>query len=185
MHWLRHQVFAAGLVLTTVSALAAAELPATKAEPKLDSKTTAKLDSPVESTVESQAESKPEAKAESKSDASWMARLFAKTGKKAPDPETAKPSTPLRPSVITAPLSQELLSEAVKAEEAACMRRLDVCAKLREAAIAANDESLLRQIDELERQAIELCHGRITRLGLRGTRTVARSAQPTAAGVAK
>jgi hypothetical protein len=88
--------------------------------------------------------------------------------KKAPEEPAAKP-TPRRPSVIIAPLAPDVLAEAVRAEEQACTRRLDVCARLRQAAAEKNDEALLGRIDELERQAIELCQARVARLGVRGT----------------
>ena len=72
-----------------------------------------------------------------------------------------------RPSIIIAPLTPEVISEAVKAEETACTRRLDACTKLRQFAIDKNDEKLLSQIDDLERQAIEMCQQRVARMGVK------------------
>lgn len=72
-----------------------------------------------------------------------------------------------RPSIIIAPLTPEVISEAVKAEETACTRRLDACTKLRQFAIDKNDDKLLAQIDEIERQAIEMCQQRVARMGVK------------------
>jgi hypothetical protein len=94
----------------------------------------------------------------------------ARTSGKKPDEKVEKKAdTPLRPPVIIAPLTADVLSEAVKDEQAACTRRLDACAKLREIAAAKNDEKSLAQIDELEKQAIEICQARVARMGVRGT----------------
>lgn len=104
----------------------------------------------------------------------WLNRVFAgksaeaKPAEPKPADTPAKPApTPARPPVILAPLAPEVLAEAVRAEEQACTRRLDVCAKLRQLAADKNDDKLLRQIDELEKQAIELCQGRVARMGVR------------------
>jgi hypothetical protein len=86
-----------------------------------------------------------------------------------PSGKTEKAQTPLRPPIIIAPLSADVLAEAVKDEQNACTRRLDVCAKLRELAVAKNDEALLARIDELEKQAVEICQARVARMGIRGT----------------
>jgi hypothetical protein len=96
----------------------------------------------------------------------WYSRILGQ--KPTEEKPAAKAATTMRPPLIIAPLAPEVLSESVKAEESACTRRLDACAKLREAAMAKNDDALLSQIDELERQAIELCQARIARMGVRG-----------------
>lgn len=104
---------------------------------------------------------------------SWSDRILGKKtdGKKTEDKpaEKAKLATPMRPPIIIAPLSAEVLAEAVKDEQNACTRRLDVCAKLREIAAANNDEAMLSRIDELERQAVEICQARVARMGIRGS----------------
>ncbi len=89
----------------------------------------------------------------------------------------AKAATPQRPSIIIAPLSPDVLAEAVKEEQKACTRRLDACAKLREIAAAKNNDALLQQIDDLEKQAVEICQARVARLGVRSTAT--RRSVPT------
>lgn len=100
---------------------------------------------------------------------SWTDRILGqkKTDEKPAAP--AKVATPMRPAVIIAPLGAEVLAEAVKDEQNACTRRLDACAKLREIAGAKNDEALLLRIDELERQAVEICQARVARMGIRGS----------------
>jgi hypothetical protein len=70
--------------------------------------------------------------------------------------------------VITAPLAPETLAEALRAEQDAYLRRLDVCTKLRQVAIETNDEQLLAKADGLEQQATTLYHQRTARLGVRG-----------------
>ena len=43
---------------------------------------------------------------------------------------------------------------------------MSVCLKLRQTAMETNDESMMRQVDELERQATSLYHARVTALGV-------------------
>lgn len=95
-------------------------------------------------------------------------------GPKSDDKPAEKAPTPLRPAIIIAPLAADVLADAVKDEQNACTRRLDVCAKLRELAAAKNDETLLARIDELEKQAVEICQARVARMGIRGS-----AARPT------
>ena len=99
---------------------------------------------------------------------SWTDRILGKKVEDKPA-EKAKAATPMRPAVIIAPLGAEVLAEAVKDEQNACTRRLDACAKLREIACAKNDDALLLRIDELERQAVEICQARVARMGIRGS----------------
>jgi hypothetical protein len=75
---------------------------------------------------------------------------------------------PKKPPVIITPPSGEVLAEAVKAEMDAYVRRLDVCTRLRQIALQANDDALATQADELERQASALYQQRVARLGLKG-----------------
>lgn len=99
---------------------------------------------------------------------SWTDRILGKKVEEKPA-EKVKAATPMRPAVIIAPLGAEVLAEAVKDEQNACTRRLDACAKLREIAGAKNDEAMLARIDELERQAVEICQARVARMGIRGS----------------
>lgn len=90
-------------------------------------------------------------------------------GPKSEPKAAVKAATPQRPSIIIAPLTADVLAEAVRDEQKACTRRLDACAKLREIAAAKNNDALLQQIDDLEKQAVELCQARVARMGVRGT----------------
>ena len=69
----------------------------------------------------------------------------------------ARPSAPLPPDVVQA---------AVKAEADALLRRLDVCLRLRQAADEKKDEALMREVDELERQAKAIYETRVAALGV-------------------
>lgn len=75
-------------------------------------------------------------------------------------------STSMRPPTVTAPLSPDILAGSLRAEQDAWERRMSVCLKLREVAIQNNDEVLLRQVDELERQATALYNVRVAALGV-------------------
>ncbi|CAN5181165.1 hypothetical protein BH11PLA2_BH11PLA2_07550 [soil metagenome] len=79
---------------------------------------------------------------------------------------TFESKTPKQPPVIVAPPSGEVLAEAVKAEMDAYVRRLDVCTRLRQIAAETNDDNLLNQADDLERQASTLYQARVSKLGL-------------------
>jgi hypothetical protein len=60
----------------------------------------------------------------------------------------------------------EVVADAMKAEYAAWERRMSVCLKLRAAAIDRNDEALMRQVDELERQIKAVREQRVSALGV-------------------
>ena len=92
----------------------------------------------------------------------WYKKMFTSAPKPAgptvrSGPVAAVPSTPLAPEVV---------ADAVKAEYVAWERRMSVCLKLREAAGARNDDALLRQVDELERQANAIYQQRVAALGV-------------------
>lgn len=70
------------------------------------------------------------------------------------------------PPTIVAPLSSDVLASALRAEQEAWERRMSVCLKLRQVALDSNDETLMRQVDELERQATSLYNARAGSLGL-------------------
>lgn len=95
----------------------------------------------------------------------WYKKMFSST------PKPAGPT--VRSGPVTAPgrapnatLTPEMVTESVKAEYLAWERRMSVCLKLREAALARNDEALLRQVDELERQANAIYQQRVSALGV-------------------
>jgi hypothetical protein len=75
-------------------------------------------------------------------------------------------STAMRPPTVTAPLPTEVVAGSLRAEQEAWERRMAVCLKLREIAIGTNDELLLRQVDDLERQATALYNVRVAALGV-------------------
>src|SRR4051794_37503857 len=83
----------------------------------------------------------------------WYKRMFSSAPKPAgptvrSGPVTAAP--PDRPPA-SAPLTPDAVASAFKAESDAYLRRMDVCLKLRQAALDRNDDALMRQVDELER----------------------------------
>ncbi|HEX4609333.1 MAG TPA: hypothetical protein VH092_14140, partial [Urbifossiella sp.] len=88
--------------------------------------------------------------------------LFGKSKAKADpvpaDPGKAAPSAPALPPDVRA--------AALRDEQDAWVRRMAVCTKLREVAEARNDEALLRQVDDLERQAKALYDARTAALGI-------------------
>jgi hypothetical protein len=65
------------------------------------------------------------------------------------------------------PLSDEMLLTVLRAEKDAYTRRLDVCHRLREIALQANDEKLEAKANELEKQATAAYHERVARLGVK------------------
>ena len=123
------------------------------------------------------AEPTPRDKAEAPS---WYSRFTPSLpgGDKKPD------ATPARPPVAVAPLEPAALAEALKAEQDAWGRRLEVCLKLRVVGNDANDEAMMKRADDLEKQATALYHSRVARLGvkapLRGKSEAALAETPVA-----
>lgn len=75
-------------------------------------------------------------------------------------------SQSLRPPTVSAPLPPEVVTAAFQAEQEALIRRMDVCVRLRQVAMEANDEGLMRQVDELERRENALYTARVAALGV-------------------
>ncbi|OWK35062.1 hypothetical protein [Fimbriiglobus ruber] len=102
----------------------------------------------------------------------WYARLTgdgtsgSSTPKKPNGPKTFG-DVPARPPVIVGRLDPVTLAEALKAEQDALQRRMEVCLKLREVAVKANDDKLLEQADALEKRATAVYHQRTARLGVK------------------
>lgn len=93
-----------------------------------------------------------------------MHKLF---GPKPPKPVgPAVPSSPQRPLTITVPLPQEVVVDALRAEQEAYLRRVSVCTELRRVALEKGDDALAKQADELERQSAALYNARVTGLGV-------------------
>ena len=98
---------------------------------------------------------------------SYFSRMFGSSEKPPVEPPPAAAPTPPRP-LNAGPLAPETLAEALRAEQDAYLRRLDVCTRLRLIASQSNDESLFEQADMLEQQATTLYHARVARFGVRG-----------------
>lgn len=94
----------------------------------------------------------------------WYKKVFVSAPKPAGPAVRSGPVMPARP--MSAPLPPDAVREAVKAEADALLRRMDVCDKLRQAAFDKNDEALMRQVDELERQAKAVYEARVAALGV-------------------
>lgn len=98
----------------------------------------------------------------------WYKKMFGG----APAPAPVGPTVRSGPVVAapdrapTAALSPDAVAAAFKAESDAYLRRMDVCLKLRQAALDRNDDALYRQVDELERQAKAVYDQRIGALGV-------------------
>jgi hypothetical protein len=95
-----------------------------------------------------------------------VARWFGGSAAK-PESEKTFADVPARPPVIVGPLDPTVLAEALRAEQDAWQRRMDVCLKLRQVALQLDDEALAARADELERQATALYHQRTARLGVK------------------
>lgn len=97
---------------------------------------------------------------------SWFGRMVGKSEKK-PEQDRTFADLPARPAVLVGPLDPMTQAEALRAEQDAFLRRLDVCLKIREIAAKKGDERLLTQADDLEKQATSLYHQRVARLGVK------------------
>ena len=97
----------------------------------------------------------------------WYKRMFVSAPKPAGPTVRSGPvaAAPDRPPT-SSPLTTDMVASAFKAESDAYLRRMDVCLKLRQAALDRNDDSLMRQVDELERQAKALYEQRVGALGV-------------------
>jgi hypothetical protein len=64
------------------------------------------------------------------------------------------------------PLPPEVLADALRAEQDAYLRRLSVCSELRRVGAETNNDALIRQADDLERQAAAVYNQRVAALGV-------------------
>lgn len=109
----------------------------------------------------------PAAPAEKPADKPWYNRIFSSSDKN-PEPESGTfGATISRPPAIVAPLEPDVQAEALRAEQDAWQRRMDVCLKLREIALKTKDDALSIRADELERHATALYQARVQRLGVK------------------
>ena len=83
------------------------------------------------------------------------------------------PTKPRKPPVVVAPLAADVLAEAVRAEQDAYIRRLDVCTKLRQIADEKGDTDLASKADELEKLATAVYQERVGKLGVKPTKAAA------------
>ncbi len=102
-----------------------------------------------------------------------------------PKPKKPAPASGARATKITAPLPPEVIAGALRAEQDAWERRMSVCLKLRQVAADKNDESLSRQVDELERQATALYTARVAALGVPRVKTSPQDTSTAAASLDK
>ncbi len=86
-----------------------------------------------------------------------------------------QPPAPARPPVVVEPLPPDVMAEAVRAEQDAYLRRLDVCTKLKQIAAEKGDDALAARAGELERQATALYEYRVAKLGLKPTKKPAEA----------
>lgn len=98
----------------------------------------------------------------------WYKRMFSSAPKPAGPTVRSGPvaAAPPERAPSTATLSPDAVATALKAEGDAYLRRMDVCLKLRQAAVDRSDDALMRQVDELERQAKALYEQRVSALGV-------------------
>jgi hypothetical protein len=73
-----------------------------------------------------------------------------------------------RPPVVVAPLSADVIADAVRSEQDAVLRRLDICDKLRKLGETTGNPALIQQAEDLEKQATTLYSARVARLGVKG-----------------
>jgi hypothetical protein len=86
----------------------------------------------------------------------------------AADAKDMKPDKSLaKPPVLVEPLPPDVLAEAVRAEQDAYIRRLDVCTRLKQVAAEKNDDKLALKAADLERAATTLYEQRVAKLGVK------------------
>lgn len=111
-------------------------------------------------------------------------KLFGPSKPKRVGPATRTGSTApaMRSTPTPTPLSPEAVIDALRAEQDAYLRRLTVCGELRRVGGETNNDALIRQADELERQAAALYNQRVAALGV--PRVKAPLPDPTPSGLA-
>jgi hypothetical protein len=80
--------------------------------------------------------------------------------------------------VVVEPLPPDVLAEAVRAEQDAYIRRLDVCTRLKQIAAEKNDDKLTLKAADLERAATALYEQRVAKLGVKPTGKPAPLGEP-------
>lgn len=95
----------------------------------------------------------------------WYKKMFVSAPKPAGPVARSGPVAATRPAMST-PLPPDVVQAAVKAEADALLRRMNVCLELRQAAFDKNDDALVKQVDEMERQAKAIYEARVAALGV-------------------
>jgi hypothetical protein len=109
-------------------------------------------------------------------------KMFGPAKPKQPGPTARSgPVSGALPSAADGAMTPDVLAAAVQAEQEAWTRRMDVCLKIRQVGIETNDDALVRQADELERQATALYNARTAALGV--PRVKAPLPEPAAAAL--
>jgi hypothetical protein len=72
-----------------------------------------------------------------------------------------------RPQIVIAPLSPDTIAEAVRAEQDAVLRRLDICDRLRKIGEDTNNSALIQQAEEMQKQVSAIYSARVSRLGVK------------------
>jgi len=111
-------------------------------------------------------------------------KLFGPSKPKRSGP-TARPASnapAMRSAPMPTPLTPEAIGDALRAEQDAYLRRLTICGELRRVGGETNNDALIRQADELERQAAALYNQRVAALGV--PRVKAPLPDPTPTGLA-
>jgi len=98
-----------------------------------------------------------------------------------PKPAAPGSAAAMKPGAAPTPLPPEALADALHQEQEAYLRRLSVCDELRRAGAERNDDALVRQADEIERQATAVYNQRVAALGVPKVR--APLPEPTPAAV--
>lgn len=99
----------------------------------------------------------------------------------------------VKPPVVVAPLTADVVADSVRAEQDAVLRRLDVCDRLRKLGETTGNTSLIQQAEDLEKQVTAVYSARVARLGVKGgpkaedesTNPIAVPAPPAQVGGAK
>ena len=82
-----------------------------------------------------------------------------------PKPAPPGPAAAAR-AAAPAALPAEVLADALRLEQEACLRRLAVCDQLRRVGAERNDDAMVRQADEIERQVTAVYNQRVAALGV-------------------
>lgn len=78
----------------------------------------------------------------------------------------------MRPQVVLAPLTASVVAEAVRSEQDAFFRRLEICDRLRNIGEETNNSNLVQQADELQKQVTAIYSARVSRLGVKTPKTL-------------